>query len=57
MLLVRFARGGSFAGDTWHADWDEVREEAEEEFGDVLGEWREIPAGTEDLEAYARGQL
>lgn len=57
VLLVRYARDGSFAGDTWHADWDEVREEAEDEFGDALGEWHAIPAGTEDLEAYVRSRL
>lgn len=51
-LLIRLTDDGSFAGDTWSADWDEVREEVAENYADVIGEWCDIPEGTEDVESY-----
>lgn len=56
-VLTRFARDGSVAGDTWSACWDEVQEELDEEFSGVLGEWRQVPAGTEDVQGYVIGQM
>lgn len=57
LLLIRIARDGSFGGDTWHPDFGEAREQAEYEFGDAVGEWREIPEGTEDVDAYVLSQI
>ena len=51
-LLIRLTHDGSFGGDTWSACWDDVDEEVADEYADVIGEWHEVPEGTEDVEAY-----
>lgn len=52
VLLLRLARDGSFAGDTWHEDLGAAQEQAEYEYEGALTDWRDIPEGTTDLEAY-----
>src|SRR4051812_32721820 len=38
-LLDRLTSDGESAGDTWHQDLDEAREQALDEYAGALGEW------------------
>lgn len=53
--LVRLAADGAFAGDTWHQDDAEAREQALYEFGDSLGDWETVPDGVSDPVPYVLG--
>jgi hypothetical protein len=41
-LLIRHSAGG-FAGDTWHANVEEAKQQAEAEFAISPADWREEP--------------
>lgn len=45
IFLTRHTSDGTEVGDTWHPSVEEAKEQAIEEFGDLLGEWREVPDG------------
>jgi hypothetical protein len=53
VFLVRYATDGTFAGDTWHFNFEEARGQAEFEYPEVELEWHEIPKNVEDPTAYA----
>jgi len=57
VALERYTRTGQFAGDTWHADEEEAKHQAEYEYGDHLGEWESIPEDTEDPKGFAIDSL
>lgn len=48
VFLNRFAMDGAFAGNTWHMTVADAKEQAEDEYGGSLGEWREIPPEIND---------
>lgn len=49
-FLDRFASNGESAGDTWHQDLDEAREQALDEYNGSLGPWKEVPQEVNDSE-------
>jgi len=53
VFLVRFTRDGEFAGDTWHPTADEAHGQADFEFGDALGPWKDVPDDASDPVAFA----
>jgi hypothetical protein len=54
-MVYRYTAQGDFAGDTWHEDIEQAKEQAEFEYGDALGEWREVPLDVSDPHTYAIG--
>jgi hypothetical protein len=57
-FMSKYDQQGSFMGDTWYATREEALQDASEEFGPALGEWRPVPAsdiGT--AERYVLGRL
>ncbi|HEX8033221.1 MAG TPA: hypothetical protein VF510_05205 [Ktedonobacterales bacterium] len=54
IYLYRYAADGAFAGDTWHPDVGEAKEQAKFEYGCAVGEWLPVPADILDIEAFAR---
>jgi hypothetical protein len=54
-FLYRWLDDGTCVGDTWHRNIEDAKHQAVYEFGKGLGTWREVPAGTEDLVAFALG--
>ena len=53
ITLERYSARKEFAGDTWHPDIEEALEQAELEFSDSLGEWKEIPFNIPDILEFA----
>ncbi|HEU5348238.1 MAG TPA: hypothetical protein VFU63_06465 [Ktedonobacterales bacterium] len=54
IYLFRLAFDGVFAGDTWHPDIAEAKEQAEFEYGGAVDAWHPVPDGVSDLEAFVR---
>jgi hypothetical protein len=52
-LLYRYTQDGRFAGDTWHLTLEDAKHQADFEFGESLGAWREVPAGVPDPITFA----
>lgn len=52
-FLFRYDRQGREVGDTWHEDEAAGRRAAASEYGEALGDWTPVPAGTEDVVGYA----
>ena len=52
-FLDRFTADGEAAGDTWHQDLDEGKEQALDEFDGSLGAWQELPPELGDGDALA----
>jgi hypothetical protein len=52
VLLIRYAAGGKFAGDTWHPTVDEAKEQAAFEFGTLDLAWKEVPTAVNDIVAF-----
>lgn len=48
-LLFRIAKKGAYAGDTWHQSLEEAKQQAEFEYGELLGEWEAVPENVEDV--------
>lgn len=53
-FLYRLAEQGVVGGDTWHPTIEEAKSQARLEFGDLLGEWKEVPSGEKDAFAFAQ---
>lgn len=51
--LYRYTEAGDFGGDTWHMSLEDAKHQAEFEFGEQLGPWREVPEGVSDPIAFA----
>ena len=52
VFLVRFGVGGVFAGDTWHMTVDDAKQQASCEYGDSVGDWKDVPSDVSDVVAY-----
>ncbi len=52
VFLFRFSVEGQVVGDTWHMTVEEAKEQARFEFGDLLSEWKAVPADVEDLVSF-----
>lgn len=50
IFLYRFTAEGDPVGDTWHQTVEDAIEQAETEYGDLLGSWVEVPTGRDALE-------
>jgi len=55
--LYRYTEAGDFGGDTWHMSLEDAKHQAEFEFGERLGPWREVPEEVSDPIAFARQVL
>ena len=53
--LFRFAADGKEVGDTWHQTIEDAKDQADFEYEDLLGEWREVPPEVGDPVALALG--
>ncbi len=51
--LFRHAADGADGGDTWSQTLEEAMDQADFEFGDVLGEWRDVPPDVGNAGSYA----
>jgi len=56
VFLFRFSADGEDAGDTWHRTVDAAKDQARDEYGDVLTEWRSVPSEVSDAEEYVISQ-
>ena len=52
-MLYRYAADGNFAGDTWHENVEDAKEQAEYEYARVLNKWKEIPSDVQDAIEFA----
>ena len=52
-FLYRYTAEGVFAGDTWHMTLADAKYQAEQEYRETLGEWKDIPATAGDAQKYA----
>jgi len=52
-MLFRYTAFGEVGGDTWHPTSDDAKQNAEDEYGDALGEWMEVPDDVEDPHVFA----
>lgn len=48
---------GEFAGDTWHMDLDEAKDQASFEYGDAVQECQELPEEIDDPLAYVLSRM
>lgn len=48
VFLERLSPEGESVGDTWHQTVDEAKEQAAEEFGELLSPWTVVPEGIPD---------
>lgn len=55
--LYRYTESGEFGGDTWHMTLDDAKHQAEYEFAERLGPWREVPEDSENAIAFALQEL
>src|SRR5258708_4476685 len=56
LLMYRYTRDRRCGGDTWHENLEHAQEQAEFEFGDAVGEWRQVPDDVEDPVGFALEQ-
>lgn len=54
--LYRFTTTGESAGQTWHRSVDDARYQAQYEYGDLIGEWRDVPSDVKEPVRYALDQ-
>jgi hypothetical protein len=54
-FLIRYGEAGEFAGDTWHAAFEDAADQAAFEFDIGRSDWSEVPADEPDAVAYALG--
>jgi hypothetical protein len=52
-MLYRYRCDGEFCGDTWHASFEEARDQAQYEYGTALGPWLPVPPDVTDAHAFA----
>ena len=52
VFLFRFTADGQVVGDTWHMTVQEAKQQAHFEFGDLLSDWKSVPADVEDLVSF-----
>ncbi len=52
--LYRCTSDGGFAGDTWHPDVAQAKEQPAFEYGTAVGDWRTVPDDITDLEVFVR---
>lgn len=57
IFLYRFDSRGQFAGDTWHRNEREARQQARWEYGDTVLDWRPVPDTVEDLQVFVKQVL
>jgi len=48
VFLDRYDEHGRSAGDTWHMNLQDAQDQAEDEYGGMLTEWREVPPTVDD---------
>src|SRR5256885_693096 len=53
VMLDRYTATGEAAGDTWHENMEDAKQQADFEYGDAVGEWREVPDVVADAVAFA----
>jgi len=54
VFLYRFSADGACVGDTWHMNVDDAKHQAAFEFEGFVGDWADVPEGTEDVAAFCR---
>jgi len=52
VFLFRFSTDGQVVGDTWHMTVEEAKHQAQFEFGDLLSDWKSVPADVEDVVSF-----
>jgi hypothetical protein len=50
IFLTRYTSEGEEVGDTWHASVEEAKEQAGEEYRDLIGTWHTVPDTIPDHE-------
>ncbi len=55
--LYRYDNEGNCVGDTWHMNVDDAKYQAEYEYGNLVGEWQEVPVEVEDASAFGLARL
>lgn len=57
VYLLRYTTSGEKSGDTWHTNIGDALHQARKEYGDLLGEWEDVPLNVTDVVEYAKSQL
>lgn len=57
IFLYRYASDGSYAGDTWHADIDEAKDQASFEYSSIVVQWDDVPNDVDDVVAFGLAQI
>ena len=52
VFLSRFTADGQEVGDTWHRSAEEAQEQARFEYGELLGDWKLVPADVDDVVSF-----
>jgi len=56
-FLYRYDVNKNFAGDTWHMTLEDAKYQANSEYKNLLGEWKEIPKDVKDAIDFAIKQV
>ncbi len=57
IFLYRYASDGSYAGDTWHMNIEEAKQQAAFEFAGVSIHWNDVPGDVEDVVTFGMAQV
>ncbi|MGD0548708.1 MAG: hypothetical protein ABR991_12925 [Terracidiphilus sp.] len=57
VFLYRYGAQGKFAGDTWHLNIDDVKDQAKYEYAASFATWSEVPVEVQDVIAYGVNHL
>lgn len=52
VFLTRYSDKGEFAGDTWHQNIEEAKDQAKLEYGQALEDWKEAAVDSGDAIEY-----
>jgi hypothetical protein len=53
VFLCRYTATGNFAGDTWHANVEDAKDQAEFEFDGLISPWVDVPSEVTDVVEFA----
>lgn len=56
-FLYRYDKNGECVGDTWHANQEEAKEQADYEYGNGVASWTNIPEGVDDVVKFALAHM
>lgn len=49
IFLIRYTKEGTFCGDTWHKTIGDAKRQANYEYGNLVGEYKQLPENITDI--------